>query len=103
MKYKINISIDDISPHPRSSTEVLNRCHELIDIFPNIKFSLFIPMAYWRTARPGTTTEKPLIVSAYTEFCEILKNLPKETYYIYKTGGLNPFKKELGKIFPFLK
>ena len=31
------------------------------------------------------------------------KNLPKETYYIYKTGGINPFKKELGKIFPFLK
>jgi len=80
MKYKINISIDDISPHPRSSTEVLNRCHELIDIFPNIKFSLFIPMAYWRTARPGTTTEKPLIVSAYPEFCEILKNLPKENF-----------------------
>jgi len=32
-----------------------------------------------------------------------LNNLPKETYYIYKTGGINPFKKELGRIFPFLK
>jgi len=30
-------------------------------------------------------------------------NLPKETYYIYKTGGINPYKVRLGKIFPFLK
>ena len=72
MKYKVNISIDDISPHPRSSTEVLNRCAELIEVFPDIKFSLFIPMAYWRTSRPGTPPEKPLIVSAYPDFCEIL-------------------------------
>ena len=32
-----------------------------------------------------------------------LDTLPKETYYIYKTGGINPFKKELGPIFPFFK
>ena len=30
MKYKVNISIDDVSPHPLSSVGVLNRCHELI-------------------------------------------------------------------------
>ena len=29
--------------------------------------------------------------------------LPKETYYIYKSGGINPFKKDLGPIFPFFK
>jgi hypothetical protein len=29
--------------------------------------------------------------------------LPKETYYIYKSGGINPFKKDLGPIFPFIK
>ena len=33
----------------------------------------------------------------------LLNTLPKETYYIYKTGGINPFKKELGPIFPFFK
>ena len=29
--------------------------------------------------------------------------LPKDTYFIYKTGGVNPFMKELGPIFPVIK
>tara|TARA_R100001132_G_C3247768_1_gene76069 strand:+ start:267 stop:740 length:474 start_codon:yes stop_codon:yes gene_type:complete len=29
--------------------------------------------------------------------------LPPDTYYIYKTGGINPFMKELGPIFPVIK
>ena len=29
--------------------------------------------------------------------------LPKETYFIYKTGGINPHMKELGPIFPVIK
>ena len=29
--------------------------------------------------------------------------LPKDTYFIYKTGGINPFKPELGPIFPFVQ
>jgi hypothetical protein len=29
--------------------------------------------------------------------------LPKETYFIYKTGGINPFMKELGPVFPVIK
>jgi len=29
--------------------------------------------------------------------------LPKDTYFIYKTGGINPFKKDLGPIFPVIK
>ena len=29
--------------------------------------------------------------------------LPTDTYFIYKTGGINPFKKELGPIFPVIK
>jgi len=32
-----------------------------------------------------------------------LNILPKDTYFIYKTGGINPFKKELGPIFPVIK
>ena len=27
----LNISIDDVSPHPKSSTKVLERCFELIE------------------------------------------------------------------------
>ena len=29
--------------------------------------------------------------------------LLKDTYFIYKTGGINPFMKELGPIFPVIK
>ena len=29
--------------------------------------------------------------------------LPKDTYFIYKTGGINPHKKEWGPIFPVIK
>jgi hypothetical protein len=31
------------------------------------------------------------------------KDLPKDTYIIYKTGGLNKYKLEKGKIFPFVQ
>jgi len=32
-----------------------------------------------------------------------MSELPKERYYIYKTGGINPFMSELGPVFPFVK
>ena len=32
-----------------------------------------------------------------------MDKIPKEKYYIYKTGGINPFMTELGPIFPFIK
>ena len=65
----INISIDDVSPHPHSSIKVLDRCFELINIYPDIKFTLFIPLAYWRTVRPDISTKKPLILSEFPDFC----------------------------------
>ena len=79
---KINISIDDVSPHPYSSVSVLEKCEELIESFPQIKFSLFIPVAYWRTVKGGTTTKKPLNISKYSEFCEEIKDLNPENYEI---------------------
>tara|TARA_Y100000310_G_scaffold308073_1_gene350804 strand:- start:5559 stop:6290 length:732 start_codon:yes stop_codon:yes gene_type:complete len=82
MKSLINISIDDISPHPRSSLKVLDRCYELIDIFPKIKFSLFVPAAYWRTHKPGTISKEPLFISQYPEFCQELSNLDKNNFEI---------------------
>jgi len=82
MKSLVNISIDDISPHPRSSLRVLDRCYELIDVFPKIKFSLFVPTAYWRTRKPQTTTQQALQISQYPEFCEALSNLDPQTFEI---------------------
>jgi len=84
MRYKVNISIDDISPHPKSSVSVFKRCIELIREFPKIKFTIFIPVAYWRTVPDSghTATTKPLNILEYPEFCSILKKIPKENFEI---------------------
>jgi hypothetical protein len=82
MSYKVNISIDDVSPHPRASINVLERCYELIEVFPDIKFSLFVPIAYWRTQKPITITKSPLILDQHPGFCEYIKHLPKENFEI---------------------
>ena len=79
---KVNISIDDVSPHPYSSTRVLEKCEELIEEFPNMKISLFIPTAYWRTIKPGTTTKVPLKLSHFPEFCEEIADLDPNNYEI---------------------
>lgn len=89
--YLINISIDDVSPFSISSTKVLNNCYDLIKIYPNIKFSLFIPMAYWRTIIRGTDkyctiTDKPMYLSEYPEFTKKLKELPKENFELCYHG-----------------
>ena len=76
---KINISIDDVSPHPRSSHKILKQCEKLISEFPNIKFTLFIPIAYWRTFG-DTATNNPLYLWNYKELCDILKNLDDKNF-----------------------
>lgn len=82
----VNISIDDVSPHPRSSIKVLDRCFELIEKFPNIKFTLFVPIAYWRTVRPEIATQSPLVLSAFPDFCKTIKELPKKNFEICYHG-----------------
>jgi predicted deacetylase len=77
----LNISIDDVSPHPKSSTKVLERCFSLIQKFANIKFTLFVPLAYWRR-RPSIATGSPLYISDYPEFCKEIKDLPKSNFEI---------------------
>ena len=76
MKKKVNISIDDISPHPRSSVKVLDRCYELIKVFPDIKFTLFVPLNYNRL------NERPLPISKYEGFCDILRNLSWDNFEV---------------------
>jgi len=82
----INISIDDVSPHPLSSVKVLDRCYELIKQFPDIKFSLFIPLAYWRTTRTDIATKYPLRIDAFPDFCKILANLPEKNFELCYHG-----------------
>ena len=79
---KVNISIDDISPHPHSSVAVLDRCYELIDIFPNIKFTLFIPIAYYRTipSPAQSVCKEPLYIDLFPDFCNTLLGLSDENF-----------------------
>ena len=78
--YLVNISIDDVSPHPESSTGVLDRCYELIDVFPDIKFTLFIPCAYWRTI--SHVTQDPLRLDNFPEFCDTIKSLDSNNFEV---------------------
>ena len=79
---KVNISIDDVTPHPLSSTDVLDGCNHLIDLFPDIQISLFVPTAYWRTIKEVTRTPTPLQISNFPKFCQTLRDLPDKNYEI---------------------
>lgn len=86
MNNLLNISIDDVSPHPKSSVAVLENCHNMIKKFPDIKFSLFIPISYWRTQKPGTVTQHPLQIDLFKDFCDNIKNLSKDNFEICYHG-----------------
>lgn len=76
----VNISIDDVSPHKESSICVLERCSEILEVFPEVKFTLFVPTGYWRTITH--TTQSPLLLSEHKDFCDFLRSLDPETYEI---------------------
>ena len=78
----VNVSIDDVSPHPLSSVKVINECLELIQEFPEIKFTLFVPTSYWRTIKEGTATQNPLQIDLFPEFCQKIRDLPDENFEI---------------------
>ncbi|MFA7220033.1 MAG: DUF2334 domain-containing protein, partial [Synergistaceae bacterium] len=84
---KVNISIDDITPHPQSSIKVLDRCCELLNDFPDIKFTLFVPMAYTRFQ------DRSYCLNEFPDFCDCLRNLPQEVFELgwhgYYHGILN--------------
>lgn len=76
---RINISIDDISPRPDAGLECLKQCYSLIDIFPNIKFSLFIPCAYTRFSDGETNVNKWFLLH-HPSFISELKHLARENF-----------------------
>tara|TARA_Y100000592_G_scaffold99358_1_gene175095 strand:+ start:16 stop:732 length:717 start_codon:yes stop_codon:yes gene_type:complete len=80
--FLVNISIDDVTPHPFSSTKVLDQCFSLVDKFPNIKFTLFIPTSYWRTVKPSIATNRPLQLDLFPEFCKEIRDLPAENFEV---------------------
>tara|TARA_Y100000593_G_C4297466_1_gene331419 strand:+ start:748 stop:1452 length:705 start_codon:yes stop_codon:yes gene_type:complete len=78
----VNISIDDVSPHPRSSTIVIDQCKKIIDQFNEAKFSLFVPISYWRTMRREVATEYPLQIDKFPDFCQELRELDPKNFEI---------------------
>lgn len=81
----LNISIDDVSPHPMSSIRVLKQCERIIREFPEAKFTLFIPIAYWRTIG-HTATSEPLWLHEHPDFCDVLRGLSKNNYELAYHG-----------------
>jgi len=81
---KINISIDDVTPHPRSSIRVVENCRRILQRVPSAKFTLFVPTAYWRTVAspPESVCQRPLMLSEHPEFCNQLRLLPEESFEI---------------------
>jgi len=94
MKSLINISIDDISPHPKSSLECLEICRRIIKSYrSDVKFTLYIPMAYWRRfddfvdgKNVQTKTKAPLYLYDRPDFCKALLNLPEENFELCYHG-----------------
>jgi len=80
---KVNISIDDICPHPKSSVNVLKKCSDLIDVFPDIKFTLFVPMAYTRL------NEESYHLRDYPRLCDTLRELDKKYFELGWHGYLH--------------
>lgn len=81
---KLNISIDDVTPHPRSSTRVLEKCYRILDSVPHARFTLFVPTAYWRSVPtpPESFCERPLSLHDHPEFCDVLRSLPDESFEV---------------------
>ena len=86
MQCRVNISIDDVSPHPRSSTAVLKQCFRVIEQFDDAKFTLFVPLSYWRTIKPGIATTNPLQIDLFPDFCKELSELPKKNFELAYHG-----------------
>lgn len=86
MQHHINISIDDVSPHKNSSIAVVGNCYKIIERFPDAKFSLFVPVSYWRTVKPAVATNYPLQIDLYPEFCKQIMSLPESNFEICYHG-----------------
>ena len=80
---KFNLSLDDMSPHPRAGLnfESIEWCDKLIEDFPKLKVNLFVPAAYCRLGE-----DKPCYISQNKEWLDRLKSLSEKNYRINLHG-----------------
>tara|TARA_R110000824_G_scaffold88574_5_gene217743 strand:+ start:187 stop:912 length:726 start_codon:yes stop_codon:yes gene_type:complete len=86
MSNLINISVDDVTPHPMSSLSVVDNFNKIVKEFPNAKITLFVPTAYWRTTRREVSTASPLQIDMFPDFCNSLKSLNPNNFEICYHG-----------------
>src|SRR5690348_13909004 len=74
MLKKFNLSLDDMSPHPRAGLdfESIKWCDKLIETYPAMKINLFVPAAYGRLGEPSYNISD----DENHEWAEKLKVLP---------------------------
>ena len=78
---KFSLSLDDFSPHPRAgfNFESIVWCNKLIERFPDVKISLFVPAAYSRL------NERQYYLTDFPEWVKMVKELP-DNYRICPHG-----------------
>jgi len=89
MKYRINISIDDVCPYPKMGLDSVFIMRDFLDEFPNIKVTLFVPTAMTRFRESNKTYK----ILDYPKFIDGLLELPKENFEIGYHGHLHGNKK----------
>tara|TARA_R100001463_G_scaffold78251_4_gene132480 strand:- start:2130 stop:2849 length:720 start_codon:yes stop_codon:yes gene_type:complete len=96
MKSLVNISIDDVSPHPHSSLKVVKNCFKVIEKFPNVVFTLFVPTGYWRTVPrpPISYNREPFLLSKNKNFCDFLRRLDSKNFEIAYHGHYHGIQNE---------
>lgn len=79
---KFNLSLDDMSPHPRAGFgfESIGWCNKLIKKYPDLKINLFVPAAYCRLG------EEPCYLSNHKQWLDRLKKLPLDNYRVNVHG-----------------
>lgn len=76
----VNISIDDVSPHPKADYNQIKPAVEyILEHIPTAKFTFFVPTAYWRVSGNASTVAA-LKLSEHESFCNILADLPVDNF-----------------------
>lgn len=84
----VNISIDDVCPHPIMGMDAVNRLSGLLDLYPKLKCSLFVPTRLKRYKYK----EKDYPLENYPKFVDQLKSLPSENFEICYHGHFHGHK-----------
>lgn len=89
MKTIVNISIDDVCPHPIMGLDAVYRVADLISLYPNLKCSIFMPTRLCRYKYK----EKKYPIEDYPDFIEKIKQLPPNNFEICYHGHLHGYEK----------